>query len=523
MKLSIKSLVAVLNPSLIGSVEREQEITSIEFDSRKVKSGSAFFCLKGEKTDGHSFIKQVLQNGAALIVADQHEKPKVETTLAELNSKALVIYVEHVRQALAEAADLFYDKPSTKLKLIGVTGTNGKTTVTHLIAQVLSKNLKSKIGLIGTLGSKIFLNGECTEFWGEGSGRTTPEAPELQEQIAKMLEAGCTHVTMEVSSHSLHQRRVYACQFQTAVFTNLTQDHLDYHVTMENYFQSKAILFEMLQIKSEAANNSFKPCAIINSDSSWAKRFIERIGQSTELITYSIDKASDLKVTDYKMHLHGLEAKVQSRWGNGELELPLNGTFNLYNALAALAVALQQGISFENCLATLSEVTAAPGRFQLVSKPKTTLPTCIVDYAHTPDGLDNVLKTAKEIVPESGKLICVFGCGGDRDATKRPVMGKISTDYADFTYVTSDNPRTEDPNQIVADIMTGVASLDKVEVELDRATAIERAVTEADPSDIIVIAGKGHETYQIFADKTIHFDDLEEVSKVYAKLAQVTK
>ncbi len=478
----------------------EIDISQIAFDSREVKPASLFFCLQGEKTDGHNYIQKALLAGALAVVVDIKKKNQISADIP-------AIFVEDVRSCLALAAHLFYDKPTEKIPLIGVTGTNGKTTVTHLIAQILSAPDSRRVGLIGTLGGKIFEKEKIIEFLGEGSGRTTPQAPELQEIFAELLQKNCTHFTMEVSSHALDQQRVGACHFKTAVFTNLTQDHLDYHLTMENYFRAKAMLFEGL------SENSF---AIINLDDPWAERLIAKTNSKATLLTYSInsDKA-DIQASQVQLSPEGIKALIKTPTETGFLELPLNGFFNLYNALAALATALTEGMPLIDVLEILKKAQATPGRFEVIKPPQNNLPTCIVDYAHTPDGLENVLKTARQIVPSGGKLICVFGCGGDRDPTKRPLMGCISAKLADYNIITSDNPRTEDPHQIIADILSGISCLANISIEPDRREAIQKAILEANALDIIVIAGKGHENYQIFCDKTIHFDDREEVKKIF--------
>ncbi|MDX1919693.1 MAG: UDP-N-acetylmuramoyl-L-alanyl-D-glutamate--2,6-diaminopimelate ligase [Candidatus Caenarcaniphilales bacterium] len=544
MTFTVKDLASLLQNNKDFSNSSEL-VSGLEFDSRKVHKGSAFFCIKGEKTDGHKYIKTALEGGASLVIAEKSRYDEFK----DVSEK--IIFVEHVRKALGLAANEFYGRISSKVNLIGITGTNGKTTTTHLVGQILSRVSGKRVGLVGTLGSKIFENGVCLEFLGEGSGRTTPEAPELHGIFKELYSKGCENIVMEVSSHSLEQGRVHGCDFRVAVFTNLTQDHLDYHVTMENYFEAKAILFKMLVDpphsafqaplshkgrKEESVLTPFStsgrkvgdegvpPFAILNADSQWSERILKILSkEEVKVLTYGIqDSKANLKAEQVQFKSQLIEAVINFDSQKKEkLEIPLNGEFNLYNSLAALEVALGLGFDFKKCCQALEKVESAPGRFQLIAKPESKsesgLPTCVVDYAHTPDGLENVLKTAKQIVPQGAKLISVFGCGGDRDPTKRPIMGRISTQYADLSFVTSDNPRSEDPNQIVADIMSGIASLDKVEVEIDRAQAIERAILEADPQDVIVVAGKGHEDYQIFADKTIHFLDSEEVEKAYTK------
>ncbi len=519
MSISINSLINEISQiksihNLLAEIE-ETIIKQIAFDSRAVLKdyNCAFFCIKGENTDGHDYIKSAIEAGSKVIIADLKNQAKLNS-LNELNNSVVFIYVQNVRKALAEASNLFYGKPSHHLSLIGITGTNGKTTTTHLTAQILSALSEHKIGLVGTLGSKIYKNGKCLKFLGEGSGRTTPEAPELQAQFAEMLKEKCSHIVMEVSSHALEQDRVFASKFEVAVFTNLTQDHLDYHLTMDNYFAAKSKLFSMLGTDGKA---------IINIDSEWGIKLKETLDNSnTKIFTYSIlEQKADLKAQNTEFSVQGIKAEIiANNLEKIKVRLPLDGSFNLYNCLASLGILLSQKqikFNLDELIKVLSQVEATAGRFQRVLKPdsKDYLPNCIVDYAHTPDGLENVLKTAREILPETGKLICVFGCGGDRDSTKRPIMGRIAAQYADNIIITSDNPRSEDPNQIISDILTGLSSLEKVIIEADRAEAIKKAIQLANSADIVLIAGKGHENYQIFKNKTIHFDDAEEVLKVY--------
>lgn len=481
----------------------------MEFDSRSVQENSAFFCIKGENVDGHDFIQAAIKNGAKLIVAD--EKNKNINNSSDIN----FLFVPCVREAMALASLYFYELDKfLDLRIIGVTGTNGKTTTTHLIAQTLSRefsNKKSeKIGLMGTLGAKIFENGEEIEFLGEGTGRTTEQAPHFYKTIADLYKKGCKKITMEVSSHALEQKRVFGCPFKTGVFTNLTQDHLDYHVTMQSYFQAKSILFKNLEHN------------IINLDDDWSNELIKYIknnNSEAKILTFSAqNEKADLFARNIYHDTNGISCELEL-FGRklGRFVLPLFGKFNLYNAMASFLVCLSEGISEEACAQNLFLLKAAKGRFQVVEKYKENLPTCIIDYAHTPDGLKNVLETAREILNnrsnKQGKLVCLFGCGGDRDTTKRPIMGKIAEKYSDRVIISSDNPRTEDPEQIIADILSGISSLDKVTVEGDRHKAIKDAVKFLNAEDVFVLAGKGHETYQILADKTIHFDDYEEVSE----------
>jgi UDP-N-acetylmuramoyl-L-alanyl-D-glutamate--2,6-diaminopimelate ligase len=498
--LHLQEIIQLLPVKSQQNLDLNLEVKALSFDSRQVQPGHLFFCLQGELTDGHQFAEQALKAGAIALVADQ---------LKTMPPEYPVIYVSNVRLALAQVAAMYYQNPSQALPTIGVTGTNGKTTVTHLIGQILATCLDELVGVVGTLGYKI-QSKSSLQYSNEGSGRTTPEAPELQGILADLRDKNCKHLLMEVSSHALYQWRVAYCNFKVAVFTNLTQDHLDYHQTMENYFAAKGILFSGLQPGAHA---------VLNADDPWADRFADLIQPDVQLFTYGIQNTqAQIRAIKPVYKPESTEAEIKTPTETGFLELPLNGSFNLYNALASISACLALGLSLQAILQVLKKAQPAPGRFQRIVKPTNKAPTCIVDYAHTPDGLENVLKTAKQILPTGGKLISVFGCGGDRDRTKRPAMGAISAKYADYSFITSDNPRTEDPEQIVADILAGVEQLEKVEIELDRALAIQKAVQKASPEDLVVIAGKGHENYQIFAEKTIHFDDREEVSKALENL-----
>lgn len=512
MSLKLADIKKIYGEPINGVHPQNQQFEAVVHDSRSVKANSVFVCIKGEKNDGHDFIDKAILNGASVIIAEENSRQKA---LIAVDSSASLFIVPKGRFALSELSHILHNNPTKDIKLIGVTGTNGKTTVTHLIAQIISKHFSCKVGIIGTLGGKLFENGSFLKTLDFGSGRTTPEADELCLCFKEFINEGCEFVTMEVSSHSLEQGRVHGCRFDVAVMTNLTQDHLDYHITMENYFLAKALLFQNL---SQSQKATF---AVINLNSDWATRFIEEIPKETNLITYGVEQAkAKINAIDVSLAIDLIKAKIEGAYGEGELKLPLKGMFNLSNALAALGACSALQVPLGESLRILLDVQTAPGRFQVVNKPFSGLPTCIVDYAHTPDGLENVLKTAKELLVSGGRLISVFGCGGDRDTTKRPIMGRISEQYADFTIITSDNPRTEDPHQIVSDIISGMQSTENVFVEINRAVAIEKAIREAKPDDIVLIAGKGHENYQIFANETIHFDDLEEVEKVFNKLTK---
>lgn len=465
------------------------DITGISYNSKTTKKGDIFVCLVGEHTDGHEFAQNAIEAGAAALLVEK----KVEGT------KIPQVVVASTRHKIADIADRFYSSPSKGINLIGITGTNGKTTVTHLIQKIFEEN-NQKCALIGTLGYKLSSNGEYRD-----AKHTTPQAPELQATLRMIKDVEkIDNVVMEVSSHALDQNRVGGCRFNGAVFTNLTQDHLDYHITMDNYFKAKALLFEHLK------ENDF---AVINADDEYGDRFISVVPEGVRVLTYGVRQQSDVMARNINFSLNGAEFTLVANAKEHKVNLHMNGMFSVYNVLAAVTAALAIGIDIETALKALQNVKGVAGRFEVVVKK----PLVIVDYAHTPDGLENVLKSAREITPEDGKLICLFGCGGDRDATKRPKMGAIAEKLADKIVITSDNPRSEDPQTIITDIIAGLKSVntESVIVEPDRGTAIGLLKTIANNNDVVVIAGKGHEDYQILKDKTIHFDDREEARKVF--------
>lgn len=465
------------------------DITGISYNSKTTKKGDIFICLVGEHTDGHEFAQNAIEAGAAALLVER----KVEGT------KIPQVVVASTRHKIADIADRFYSSPSKGINLIGITGTNGKTTVTHLIQKIFEEN-NEKCALIGTLGYKLSSNGEYRD-----AKHTTPQAPELQATLRMIKDVEkIDNVVMEVSSHALEQNRVGGCRFNGAVFTNLTQDHLDYHITMDNYFKAKALLFEHL------TEGDF---AVINADDEYGDRFISVVPEGVRVLTYGVRQQSDVMARNINFSLNGAEFTLVANAKEHKVNLHMNGMFSVYNVLAAVTAALAIGIDIETALKALQNVKGVAGRFEVVVKK----PLVIVDYAHTPDGLENVLKSAREITPEDGKLICLFGCGGDRDATKRPKMGAIAEKLADKIVITSDNPRSEDPQTIITDIIAGLKSVntESVIVEPDRGTAIGLLKSIANNNDVVVIAGKGHEDYQILKDKTIHFDDREEARKVF--------
>ena len=467
------------------------DITGISYNSNTTKKGDIFVCLVGEHTDGHEYAQSAIEKGAAALL--------VEHKVDGINKKIPQVVVASTRHKIADIADRFYSSPSKGINLIGITGTNGKTTVTHLIQKIFEEN-SQKCALIGTLGYKLSSNGEYRD-----AKHTTPQAPELQATLRMIKDVEkIDNVVMEVSSHALDQNRVGGCRFNGAVLTNLTQDHLDYHITMDNYFEAKALLFKRLK------EGNF---AVINADDDYAERFLNVVPESVKKYTYGVKKQADVMDKDIEFSLNGAEFTLVENNNEHKVNLHMNGMFSVYNVLAAITAALAMGIDIQIALKALQNVKGVAGRFEVVVKK----PLVIVDYAHTPDGLENVLKSAREITPKDGKLICLFGCGGDRDATKRPKMGAIAEKLSDKIVITSDNPRTEDPQTIITDIIAGLKSVntESVIVEPDRGRAIELLKSIANNNDVVVIAGKGHEDYQILKDRTIHFDDREEARKVF--------
>lgn len=493
-QLTVKEISSLLeNP-----IENKEIITGISYNSKEVKEGDIFICLIGEKADGHNFIKEVESKGARAVIVQK---------AAESNLP--IIKVKDTQIALAKISNLFYGEPTKKLRVIGITGTNGKTTTTHLIQHILEKE-DLKTAVIGTLGTR---ESSTSNYY--DAKHTTPQAPELQKQFSNLLSKDFSHIAMEVSSHALSLHRVDECNFAGAVFTNLTQDHLDFHLSMEAYFQAKKKLFEMINISKW--ENKY---AIINADDERFNDLTNSIDKNkVKLFSYGIKNKCDFLAKNIIFSTSGVEFDLQSHSREHKVKSKLNGLFNVYNILAAIATAYAEKVDINKIVSSLSTANEIPGRFQIIHSEKNPeSPICIVDYAHTPDGLENILKAARLMVKESKKLICVFGCGGDRDPTKRPKMGKIAEDLSDSVIVTSDNPRSEDPKQIITDILSGIKNTSRITVEADRKSAIEIAIKKSSKEDVIVIAGKGHEDYQILKDKTIHFDDREEVKLALEKI-----
>lgn len=490
MPLLKELLVALPESTVRGSADAD--IAALAYDSREVSFNSAFVCIRGYQRDGHEYIPQALERGASAIVVDNQD------ALDALPESVTGVLVPDTRHALAHLASEFYGHPSRELLLIGVTGTNGKTTTAHLIAEMLRRAGYKSVGIIGTLGA-------ATELSVYETGRTTPESLDLQRLLADFLDGGSEAVVMEVSSHALALQRVAACAFDAGVFTNLTQDHLDFHADMEEYFEAKAKLFGEVARYSE----QFKSFgAVLNVDDKYGRILRDEVCADSLFITYGIE--SEAHVVAEAIHLgpNGTSFVARSSDANIHLDLSLTGRFNVYNALAAIAFGLLMQRPASEIQTALQSARAPEGRMEMIDSGQDF--HVAVDYAHTPDGLNNVLKTVREFT--TGRIITVFGCGGDRDRGKRPQMGAIAASLSDALVITSDNPRGEEPQRIIDDIVAGTHQ-GKAEcvVELDRRNAIERALKMAKRDDFVVVAGKGHETYQIFKDRTVHFDDREVV------------
>ena len=468
------------------------QLTEITSDSRRVTTGCLFLGLPGERVDGGRFWRQALDAGAAAAVIG----PEAAAALPPGAADPVVVVREPVAQWIGDLSAAFWNQPSNGMALIGVTGTNGKTTTTHLIEH-LAAALGEPTGLFGTLVNRWPGHSVTAQH-------TTAFADRLQGQLAEAVAAGCKLAAMEVSSHALAQHRVAGCRFSGAVFTNLTQDHLDYHASMEDYFEAKASLFAAPLLETEDARS------VVNIDDPWGLQLAERLAGRCWRSSLS-DPAAELTMVDLEMTGCGVEGRLISPAGEGIFRSPLLGRFNLMNLLQAVGSLLQQGLPLAPLLEAISCFGGVPGRMERVLLPGTdaaALPTVLVDYAHTPDGLENALAASRPFT--DGRLVCVFGCGGDRDRGKRPQMAAIAARLADRVVITSDNPRTEDPQQILDDVQAGLPAGTEHMVEGNRAVAIAAAIAEASPQDLVLVAGKGHEDYQILGTEKVHFDDREQ-------------
>lgn len=461
-----------------GDVERP--VAGIAYDSRQVRQDYLFVALPGEHRDGVDFADDAVRRGASVVVSSQARLAVRE---------AAFVHVDDARRALAEFANAFYRSPSSRLVLAGVTGTNGKTTTTFLLHDILAAAGLTP-GLIGTVhyqvGARVI-----------PASRTTPQASDLQALFDQMLHAGCRSAVMEVSSHALDQDRVLGCEFDAAIFTNLTHDHLDYHKSMERYFDAKRRLFQRLGQGSKAAT------ALVNIDDPWGRTLAADPDIRARVLTFGTGEAADVRACDLVVDARGVEFRVRGPWGGSHIRLSLMGAFNAMNALGAYAAARVLGVDDRLAVQALAARQAVPGRLEEVPTHREW--RVFVDYAHTDDALANVLHTLRPLTP--GRLIVVFGCGGNRDVSKRPLMGQVASRLADHAILTSDNPRREEPRAILAQIEAGFGGKRDFEVIEDREQAIDAALRLARPGDVILIAGKGHETTQEFANTIIPFDD----------------
>ena len=466
------------------------EARDVTHDSRACSHAMVFVAIRGAKADAHRFIPQAVERGAVAVISEMSVEASNEGHVAPA-----WIEVEDARAALARAASIMHGHPSTRLKLVGITGTNGKTTTAHLIDSIIRAWEKTS-AMFGTISYRIGAREAVAHH-------TTPEAAELQRMLAQAIGVGCRSAVMEVSSHAIELHRADALKFEVAVFTNLTRDHLDYHQTMESYFAAKSKLFN-------GALGSAPATSVINVDDEYGRRLIE--SANGRVITYGLGKSADVRTDDFSLTASGLSFTALTPAGPVEIASSLVGRPHVYNILAATAAGLALGADLEAIARGIRDCTTVAGRFEQVTLDNYHQPdfTVIVDYAHTDDALKNVLQTARELAGSAGRVITVFGCGGDRDKTKRAPMGEIAGRLSDVAIVTSDNPRPEEPEAISADIEVGLKKTDRPYVKLrDRREAIYHAINEARGGDVVLIAGKGHETYQIIGDRTNHFDDKE--------------
>jgi UDP-N-acetylmuramoyl-L-alanyl-D-glutamate--2,6-diaminopimelate ligase len=476
-------------PVLHAGADARAEVSSLAYNSREVRPGTLFFAIQGEKADGHAYIPQALERGAVAVVSERAASPAWA---------AQWIQVPAIRRALADAARIFFGHPEKRLQLIGITGTNGKTTTTYLVESVLAAaGIRS--GAFGTIEYRV---GGKTHV----ATNTTPESLDLLSYFAELVKAECQAAVMEVSSHALAQERIWGFHFAVAVFTNLTQDHLDYHQDFEHYFQAKRRLFE--------GQGAPPPdWAVINSDDPWGVRLLEL--PYPNRLTYGWNVDAQVTPRHVVSSSKGTEAVVITPAGRLEIVSPLLGRANLANILAAIATGVAMGIASTKIEEGIAKLQAVPGRFERIDEGQPFL--VVVDYAHTDDALKNVLTTARQLTRD--RLIVLFGCGGERDRTKRPRMGEAAGSLADLVVLTSDNPRSEDPLLIMADALVGLQRTGKPYIaEVDRGVAMRKALAEAREGDVVVLAGKGHETYQILKDGKIDFDDRNVARQVLAEM-----
>lgn len=475
---------------VVGKVE-QRDISGIVYNSSNVKKNSLFVAIKGTKVDGHRFILDAINKGAVAVVLEVNSI--VPDNIFE-HRNVTKILVSNSRKTMAQLAHVFYKEPSKKLNVVGITGTNGKTTTTYIIKKILEKN-NHKVGLIGTIANYIGDTKIETNL-------TTPESVELCELMKSMVDSGCDYAVMEVSSHSLALQRVNSINYKVGIFSNLTQDHLDFHQTMEEYAKAKKILFDSL------SDDAF---SVINIDDEYAKFMIQ--DTKSKILTYGFSEDADFKILNLENSIDGLKFQIKHLENVYQIKSNLIGKFNAYNITAAFVTTFALNIPVDNIIEAINEFSGVAGRFQVIKKDEKTV---VVDYSHTPDSLEKALLTLKEIGSGKHPVYCVFGAGGDRDKTKRPKMGKIASELAEKVVITSDNPRTEDPMAIIEDIKNGLSKNNFV-VILDREEAIKYAILNSEDNAIILIAGKGHEDYQIIGTKKIHFSDFELANKYLDK------
>lgn len=484
------SVTKLLQIAYGKKVEMEDiPIEKIAYDSRAVGNGDVFVAIRGLAQDGHHYIEDAVHRGArAVVLEDDRAMPDSFF----IHANVVKIVVPNSRRALAQMAGNYYEHPSRKLKVFGVTGTNGKTTTTHLLKSILEAS-GEKVGLIGTIEYKI--GDEVIP-----AVHTTPESLELNALLHSMVMSGCHSVVMEVSSHALALDRVHGIRYQLALFTNLSQDHLDFHGSMEAYFKAKKKLFDDLDERSIAVTNVDDERGISITSSSKGK-----------LLTYAVRSPADVTAEDVRTGIDGIFFTMSYLGERIPIRSSLIGRFNLYNVLASSASAVAIGIPREAIQAGIERVKSVRGRFERIDSGRGWI--AIVDYAHTPDALQKTLEAIRALMPteKRGRVITIFGCGGERDRGKRPKMGRIASELSDVVIVTSDNPRREDPDAIIGEIMAGISKGTNVKRFTDRREAIRAGLTMAEPGDVVLVAGKGHETYQVVGDKKIHFDDREEI------------
>ena len=477
------------------------EINNLSCDSREIEKGDLFLGLEGEKVDGGTFWAKAIDRGACAAIISQNASRLSPPT----NEDPVVIIPDPVSLFIGQLASEFWGKPSNEMCLIGVTGTNGKTTTSYLV-EFLTSALGASSALFGTLMNRWPNHEEISTY-------TTSFAVPLQEQLSKAVEAGVEYASMEVSSHALSQNRVAGCYFSGAIFTNLSRDHLDYHDSMESYFDAKARLF-----RSHLIEDGY-PRSVVNIDDKWGALLAKELNQKCWTCSLKENSKSrekpDLYFSNLQIMQDGYKGKLHTPLGSENFFSPLIGNFNLMNILQAVGILVQRGFPLNDLLGALNKFPGVPGRMQRINmngfQVKDGYPLVIIDYAHTPDGLQNALIASRSLT--KNKLICVFGCGGDRDKGKRAKMGEVAAKFADYIVVTSDNPRQEDPIEIIKDIQTGISVDSEILVEPERSIAIQFAIAKAAKNDVVLIAGKGHEDYQILKNQTIHFDDREQARK----------